>query len=379
MSTIPSNAGTNSDFLQLEPIGEQQRTNATEQERWDIDQELKSLLEIAGQPSADHPEYTNYHQVVQSLAAVQGDLTAMQQSQQEKLELIERTTGQADKLQQRTEKLAKYSKLQAQQMQEMLQSFEVIRQEIVTALDKFGHYNQLEPMLQKILAADLSLRQANEKLQLHQSGLYASLQGVQQQVEARSSVAEQNLQQSHTEFTKLLETIRSDRERTIALQAMVSQHFQEAQQLHSSLQGLQESLNGKSSQLATDFTELTESVQHEKQQFYQLTAEMINKTDAMRSQFAEITNQVDKDWKSIQSLQFKVDDLVNTLDNESKQQNFQLNQRYDELVGSWSDLKQRQARIDRFQQSQQFWLKILGVMLFITLLALIGLFIKVAR
>jgi mRNA-degrading endonuclease YafQ of YafQ-DinJ toxin-antitoxin module len=149
--------------------------------------------------------------------------------------------------------------------------------------------------------------------------------------------------------------------------------------LHSSLQILQEGLNGKSSQLATDFTELTESVQHEKQQFYQLTAEMINKTDAMRSQFAEITNQVDKDWKSIQSLQFKVDDLINTLDNESKQQNFQLNQRYDELVASWSDLKQRQARIDRFQQSQQFWLKILGVMLFITLLALIGLFIKVAR
>jgi chromosome segregation ATPase len=379
MSTIPSNAGTNSDFLQLEPIGEQQYTNATEQERWDIDQELKSLLETAGQPSADYPDYTNYHQVVRSLAAIQGDLAAMQQSQQEKLEAIEQTTGQADKLQQRTEKLAKYSKLQAQQMQEMLQSFEAIRQEIVTALDKFGHYNQLEPMLQKILAADLSLRQANEKLQSHQSGLYASLQGVQQQVEARSSIAEQNLQQSHTEFTKLLETIRSDRERTIALQAMVSQHFQEAQQLHSSLQILQEGLNGKSSQLATDFTELTESVQHEKQQFYQLTAEMINKTDAMRSQFAEITNQVDKDWKSIQSLQFKVDDLINTLDNESKQQNFQLNQRYDELVASWSDLKQRQARIDRFQQSQQFWLKILGVMLFITLLALIGLFIKVAR
>jgi chromosome segregation ATPase len=379
MSTTPSNAGTNSDFLQLEPIGAH-HPPGTMAEHWDIDEELNSLLETAGSHEGGAPATAGQvAQLAQSLAAMQNELVATQQSQVEKLQAIEHSSGQAHKLQQRTEQLAKYSKLQVRQMQEMIQSFETIRQEIVTSLDRFGHYEQLEPMLQKILAADLSLRQANEKLQAHQSDLYESLQGVQKQVESRSNVAEQNLQQSHTEFTKLLETIRSDRERTVALQTMISQHFQEAQQLQVNLRGLEEGLTLKSTQLATDFTELTESIQHEKQQFYQLTAEMINKTDAMRSQFAEIANQVDKDWKAIQSLQFKVDDLHNTLDNEAKQQSFQLNQRYDELVSSWGDLKQKQAKIDRQQQSQQVWLKVLGIALFITLFVLIGLIWKVAR
>jgi DNA repair exonuclease SbcCD ATPase subunit len=381
MSTTPSNAGTNSDFLQLEPIGAH-HSPETAAEHWDIDEELNSLLAIAGSQESAEPAAANAGQVAQlaqSIAVMQNELAASKQSQAEKLQAIEHSTGQANKLQQRTEQLAKYSKLQIRQMQEMIQSFEMIRQEIVASLDRFGHYEQLEPMLQKILAADLSLRQANEKLQAHQSDLYESLQVVQKQVEARSNVAEQNLQQSHTEFTKLLETIRSDRERTVALQAMISQHFQEAQQLQGSLQGLQEGLTVKSTQLATDFTDLTESIQHEKQQFYQLTAEMINKTDAMRSQFAEIANQVDKDWKAIQSLQFKVDDLHNTLDNESKQQSFQLNQRYDELVSSWGDLKQKQAKIDRQQQTYQVWLRGLGIILGITLLMLIGLIWKVAR
>jgi hypothetical protein len=381
MSTTPGDAGTNSDFLQLEPINVQ-HSSANATEPLDIDKELKSLLVAAGSHESGEPAATNAVQVAklaQLIATFKGELTALQHSQQEKIQVIEHHTGQANKLQQRTEQLAKYSKMQIRQMQEMLQSFETIRQEIVASLDKFGHYEQLEPMLQKILAAELSLRQANEKLQVHQSDLYESLQAVQKQVETRSGIAEQNLQQSQLEFTKLLETIQGDRERTIALQTMLTQYFQEAQQLQGNLSGLQTGLDKKSLQLASDFTALTESMQHEKQQFYQLTAEMINKTDAMRSQFAEIANQVDKDWKSIQSLQFKVDDLNRSFDSETKQQSFRINQRYDELIASWGDLKNKQANFDRAQQNQQNWLKGLTVAGGITIFTLISLVIKFAR
>ncbi len=383
MSTAPSNESTHSDFLQLEPATPQKVETETPvvEERWDIDKELRSLLEMAGNScSPNHQELTvESQQLTQSIASVKSELADLQRSNQEQFQSIERGVNKSEQLQQRTEQLAKYSKLQVRQMQEMLQSFDSVRQSIIAALDKFGDYQQLEPMLQKILAAELSLCQAHEKLQLHQADLYDSLQSIHKQVELRSSTAEQNLLQGQAEFERLLETIRADRERTIDLQNLVTQNFQESQQLHVSLTSLQKGLSGNSEQLQQDFTALAESVQHEKQQFYQLTADTINKTDAMRSQFAEIAKQVSKDWESIQSLQFRVDDLRDYFDTEGKQPVSQLNQRYDELVSSWSDIKKKNVTIEKLQQSQQTWLRILSGAWVVTILLVIGAVMKFAR
>ncbi len=388
MSTVPSNESTHSDFLQLEQIAAQNKmvdhaaaTKKPSEEHWDIDRELRALLEgiAPATPENSHVINIESRNLVQSIAAAKNELTDIQQSNQAQVQAIERGVSQSQQLQQRTEQLAKYSKLQVRQMQEMLQSFDGIRQTIVQSLDNFGHYEQLEPMLQKVLAADLSLRQANEKLQAHQFGLYESLQAIQKQVEKRSNTAEQNLLQGQADFEQLLETIRADRERTIALQTLVTQNSQEAQQLHSSLLALQKSLSENSHQLQQNFADLAESVQHEKQQFYQLTADTINKTDAMRSQFAEMAKQVSKDWEAIQTLQFKFEDLRENVDGEGKQQVSQLHQRYEELVSTWSDVKKKQVNIEKFQQRQQTWIKLLTGGLGCTILLLIGTLIKLAR
>jgi chromosome segregation ATPase len=388
MSTVPSNESTNSDFLQLEQIAPHPAATdapAVIEERWDLDQELRSLLEMASSsgvrsiPEHHHELEVESQQLVQSIAVIKSELTDIQRSNQTQIASIEHNVNQSQQLQQRTEQLAKYSKLQVRQMQEMLQSFNGVRQTIVAALDRFGSYQQLEPMLQQILAADLSLRQANENLQVHQADLYESLQSIQRQVEIRSSTAEQNLLQGQAEFESLLETIRTDRERTIVLQTLVTQNFQEFQLLHSSLTGLQKGFAENAEHLQQEFSALADSVQHEKQQFYQLTADNINKIDAMRSQFAETAKQVSKDWAAIQSLQFKVEDLRDYFDNEGKQQISQLHQHYDELVSTWSDLKKKQVSIDKLQQGQQTWLRLLSAGLVITVLALIGVVVKFAR
>jgi chromosome segregation ATPase len=392
MSTVPSNESTNSDFLQLEQIAEQnkmvdqaaatkQHSDKSPEEHWDIDHELRALLEgiAPATPENSHVINTESQNLVQLITAAKHELTDIQHNNQIQVQAIEHGVNQSQQLQQRTEQLAKYSKLQVRQMQEMLQSFEGIRKTIVQSFDNFGHYEQLEPMLQKILAADLSLRQANEKLQAHQSGLYESLQAIQKQVENRSNTAEQNLLQGQAEFEQLLETIRADRERTIALQTLVTQNSQEAQQLHTSLLGFQKGLSENSEQLQQSFVELAESVQHEKQQFYQLTADTINKTDAMRSQFAEIAKQVSKDWEAIQTLQFKFEDLRENVDGEGKQQVSQLHQRYEELVSTWSDVKKKQINIEKSQQRQQSWIKLLSGSLGLTILLLIGILFKFTR
>ncbi len=381
MSTVPSNESAHSDFLQLEQATATERHSETPpEEHWDLDRELRALLEsiAPATPENSHVINTESQNLVQSITAAKNELTNIQCNNQVQIQAIERGVNQSQQLQQRTEQLAKYSKLQVRQMQEMLQSFDDIRKTIVQSLDNFGHYQQLEPMLQKILAADLSLRQANEKLQAHQFGLYESLQAIQKQVEKRSNTAEQNLLQGQAEFEQLLKTIRADREHTIALQTLVTQNSQEAQQLHISLLGLQKGLSENSEQLQQNFAELAESVQHEKQQFYQLTADTINKTDAMRSQFAEMAKQVNKDWEAIQSLQFKFEDLRENFDSEGKQQVSQLHQRYEELVSTWSDVKKKQMNIEKFQQRQQTWIKILSGGLGITVLLLISTLVKFA-
>jgi chromosome segregation ATPase len=392
MSTVQSNESTNSDFLQLEQSAEENKTftvgvseatdhAAAKEEHWDIDSELRSLLEGVSQAAPEyHPVIdSTSHQLVQLIAATKVELTDIQRNSQEQIQSIERGVSQSQQLQQRTEQLAKYSKLQIQQMREMLQSFGGIRQTIVHSLEQFGHYEQLEPMLHKILAADLLLRQADEQRQAQQSALHESLQAIQKQVENRSNTAEQNLLQGQAEFAQLLDNIRTDQERTIALQTLVTQNSQEAQQLHTNLLSLQKELSENSGQLQSSFSDLAESIQHEKQQFYQLTADTINKTDAMRSQFAEIAKQVSKDWEAIQSLQFNVEDLRENFDSEGKQQVSQLHQRYEELVSTWSDVKKKQASIEKFQQRQQAWLRFLSGGFAITILLLIGMLVKFAR
>jgi DNA repair exonuclease SbcCD ATPase subunit len=388
MSTVPSNESTHSDFLQLEQTAPPNQTAdcpaATEkfpEEPWDIDRELKALLEgiTPANPENSHVINTASQNLMQSIATAKNELTNIQHLSQSQVEVIERGINQSQQLQQRTEQLARYSKLQVRKMQEILKYFEGVHQNIIQSLDNFGHYEQLEPMLQKIVAADVSLRKANEQLQAHQSGLYKSLQTIQQQVEKRSNTAEQNLLQSQAEFEQLLDTIRADRERTIALQTLVTGNSQEAQQLYSSLLSLQKELSEGSVQLQQNFADLAESVQHEKQQFYQLTADTINKTDAMRSQFAEMAKQVSKDWEAIQALQFKLEDLQENVDGESKQQVSQLHQRYEELVSTWSDVKKKQVIIEKFQQRQQTWINLLAGGLVVTILLLIGTLVKFAR
>ncbi len=154
----PSNENATSDFLQLEPIGVQPGTadqpqNPATSENWDVDKELTSLFELMGSHSQplertakDKPSEALTNESQQLLAAIaetKEQLAQLQQNHQEKIAVIDQGLGQAEQLQKRTEQLAKYSKLQVQQLQEMLQSFDVVRQEIVTALDQFGSTNAL--------------------------------------------------------------------------------------------------------------------------------------------------------------------------------------------------------------------------------------------
>jgi chromosome segregation ATPase len=393
MSTFPSHENSTSDFLQLEPIAHgQPETNGrqmaehssvttTSDENLDVDKELSSLFELMGQQSLP----TGYHdrnsspelqaesqRLLNLVAETHRQLATIQQTNQEKFSALEQNFSHSEQLHQRTEQLAKYSKLQVRQLQEMLQSFELVRQEIVTSLDKFGSYDRIQPLVQQIQRAEQSLNQANE-----------GFQEIHQQVEQRGEAFEQSFQQKQADLKKLVQAIREDRERVINIEQLVNSRLTQADRLHQDLTALKTDLEAKSTtvennltDINSNFASLAESVQHEKQQFYQLTAEMINKTDAMRSQFAEQAKQVSKYWEAIQSLQFRVDDLDDRVDSETQTQLQNLSQRHEEIISTWGDLKNKQKNIDRHHRNQQAWLQGLTAGLGISILMLALLLIK---
>ncbi len=97
----------------------------------------------------------------------------------------------------------------------------------------------------------------------------------------------------------------------------------------------------------------------------------------MRSQFAELAKQVSKDWETIQSLQFKMEDIHDRFDGDNQAQVSQLTHRYDEMVASWDDVKKKHHNIQRFQQRQKTWLQVVSAALGGTVLLVIVLAIKV--
>jgi uncharacterized phage infection (PIP) family protein YhgE len=375
MPTPSQHENTVSDFLQLEPIA-----TPGQSEDLDLGQELYALEEMLRNRSGQSQRPAAQ---VQELQAESQHLLESISHTKSQLADIERGVQQSNQLHRRTEQLAKYSKLQVQQLQALLQSFDAVRQDIVNTLDRFGGHEQLTPLLADLRGATESLQTAQGQLATHEQSAYQTLQGIQQQAAQQNSATVGQLQQQQQELQQLWQSISTDRERVLSLEQSVGERVATAQLLHQSLSQLQTRLQEQSAAASTqsqdlsrNFVELSESMDHEKQQFYQLTAEMINKTDAMRSQFAELAKQVSKDWEGIQALQFRLADFEDRLDEKQLEPPQQLAQRYEEIVASWGELHKKQQFFDRAYRTQNTWLKVLSAALGLTVLALIFLLFR---
>lgn len=387
MSTHPNSENYTSDFLELEPMSVHKASSTSAKdmgaESWDVDKEINSLFALISSRAQPGPKTTDNsatqlleQELRQKIMATEALLTKAYEKNEVNAEKIQQSVDQAQQLQGQTEKLARYTKKQAQQVQEMLKSFEQIRQDIITALDRCGDWQQLTPMVQQMGRSELALTRANEQLQTYQANLYESLQQIQQQIENRSAAADSLLQQHQSELTNLLSAVQVDREQLAAMQTHVSEQLQLSTELRHSLVEQSAVFQHNIIDINRNFADLAESVQHEKQQFYQLTAETIDKADAIRSKFAEIGKQVNKDWEAIQSLKFEMEDLRKAFNTEAKQQFQKLNQHYDEMVASWGDIKKKQNHLDRRQHLHQMWLVGITSGMVILFLGAIVLFLK---
>jgi chromosome segregation ATPase len=369
MSTSSGNENHNSDFLQFESLSIPKslrfepsaaaQSTAADAEQVDVEQEINSLFAMVNAavvPAQQVASEPTDPKMLQKIRDAQQLLTDINRENQAKVVAIEQNVERVQELRHRSEKLAKFSKLQVQQVQEILKSFEQVRQEIVVALDRFGGYEQIQPLLQQMNQAKNALQQAQRQLQNHQNELYRSLQQIQQQVENRSANAESFLLQHKADLNSLLSSVQVDRQQLMAMQNSVAEQLKLSSELNGRLAEKSTLFQNSMTEVNKNFTSLSESVQHEKQQFYQLTADLINKTDTSRSQFADMTKQVEKNGEAMKSLQADVNKLNTAFEQEVKEEVGKLNSLYDEMIATWSDTRRKQGSIDQRQRLFQNWL-----------------------
>jgi chromosome segregation ATPase len=396
MSTSPSNGNDHSDFLQFEsirtpksdaaPLGSSESVStatfsSADLAQVDVDQEINSLLALMSAPSSifsgsSSVSTTTDPKILQKITAAQQLLADIHQENQIKAAVIEQNIVQVQELRHRSEKLAKFNKLQVQQVQEGLKSFEQIRDEIVSVFHQVGGSEQIQPLLQQIIQAKDSLHLVQRQLQSHQTDVFRSLQQIQEQVENRSANSESFLQQHKSDLNNLLSSVQVDRQQLMAMQNTVAEQLQRSTELNNRLAEKSTLFQNSIADINNKFTSLSDSVQYEKQQFYQLTVETMDKADTSRSQFTEVTRQVGRNAETMKALKTEIKELRTAFEVDVKQEVSQLNSLYDEMLSTWNDTKRKQNNIDQHQRLFQNWLFSLTVAVAVMALGLLVQFLK---
>ncbi len=368
------------------------KTIPPEVEKFNFESELDALsigLKPANEPTAE-PEWSsiattletiaaaqplsNSQQLLQELhdtreqiAAAHAQLEFLDKTHRERIETIDSSLLEVKQLKFRTQQLARHSKNQTEKVREMLVSIEQIRAEISGGLDKFGGHHEIRSMLSELNKTRHALILAHDRLKTGQEAFYESLQAIQVQVAAHSHDSEAKLIEYQQSILALTQEISAERLKIATISADMSVKFTELQGLgheittmHGQIVDKSQTMQSTVTRCERQFDELAQSVQKEKQQFYELTAEMINKVEGMRGQFGDIAKHNGLDRQVIADLQTEIESIRRTINYETAQQLDRLDRHYDETIATWSELQVRQKASTREAKNFYNWLWLLS-------------------
>ncbi len=254
----------------------------------------------------------------QQLTSVQTQLQILAQRNQTQVDRVDANVLEVKQIKFRIQQLAHHSKSQIESAEQMLASLAKIRTEIVTGLDKFGGYDDIHEMLDRLEATRAALAIAHERVTTGQDAFYDSLKVIQIQVNARSSESEAKLRDYQQSIHNISQTISTDRLRIAGMSVDMSTKSDELHRLNAQIMTMHgqiveksQTLQSKMIQLDRNFGLLSQSVQDEKEQFYELTAEAIEKTDLIRSQLTEIVQQISDDRLIVMSVEAEIEAVRN--------------------------------------------------------------------
>jgi uncharacterized phage infection (PIP) family protein YhgE len=313
----------------------------------------ETLAEIAAsEPDTDtqlHRELTNIHQ---QIAIARQELQTLHQRNQSQVETIDAHADRIDRLKVRTQQLAYYTKNRVGKVQELITTVDAIRSEIVTCLEKFGGYREIRSLLAELETSRHALVLAHDRLCTGQEAFYDSLRAIEQRVTTHGNDSVERLRSYQELIESRSHSISTDRQQMAEMSVDLSLKYAQIQELstqisnmHAQIAEKSQSIHRRVADTERSFSELAESVRVEKDQFYELTAETIDRTTDIRSQFSNIAKEFSRDREAIATLQSELAIVREDVERASERQLDYFDRQFYDLLADWSELSgDRQER-----------------------------------
>ncbi len=288
--------------------------------------------------SVIHPQklLQQINEARQQLDIAQAQLQNIEQRNQTQVERVDANTLEVKQIKFRIQQLAQYSKNQLERAAEILAEIVTIRTEIAANLDKFGGEGEIQQMLSQLEPTRHALILAHDRVVTGQETFYESLQEIQARVTAIGQESEAKLRQEHELMQNLAQTISTDRLQIASMSVEMSSKLNELHGLstqittiHAQIIEKSQTFQSKIESIERGFAEISQSMQAEKQQFYALTAESIERTDLMRPQLTEISKKIDDDRVKTAKIESAISSIRTNAKQSEEQQltNFELRDR----------------------------------------------------
>ncbi|WP_310489751.1 hypothetical protein [Chamaesiphon sp. VAR_69_metabat_338] len=340
---------------------------------------VNSIDRIPSRISTVEP-VTHSQQLLQELNDARSQLTAAQtilqllnRRNQAQIDRVDAHTQEVKQIKFHTQQLALYSKSQVEIVRELLDAFDRIRLEIVATLDRVGGYEQIRELSVRLETARQNLLTASntvtatlgERVAAERAAFDAELQSLQREVADDRDRSAAKLRQYQESVESLAQTIGADRLQTMEMSAKLTEIDSLEDRLtvmHDRVVQKSQTLESKISQIERGFGELSQSIQSEKEQFYALTVETIEKADLLRSHLTQIANQIDDDRAMISQLRAEVAQIDRSIPTQIERQlDSALNVRDRELLAICDDLQARHRQGVATIKKLSNWLWILSV------------------
>ncbi|MFM2303451.1 MAG: hypothetical protein RLZZ135_860 [Cyanobacteriota bacterium] len=341
-----------------------------------------TIVAIAVEESISYPQlHQDLITVAEQISTARAQLQSVHQRNQAQVDAVDANVLQVSKIKVRIKQLARYTKHQVEKAHETIGILDRIRTEIVTGLENFGGYTEIATMLTELETIRAEAIAAQDRLKNGQDSFYTSLEEIKTQIATQQNESAAKLHQYHELIQELSQTAVAERLQNTDLSTNLSVNLRQVQDLNLQIVDMHAQVTDKShaiqlriAEIDREFAELAQSLRQDKEQFYALTAETIDRTDALRLQFADVNNQIRIDRETIADLQAELESVSQTTDPATEQQMDYFDLQLQELINKYE--YQQRAQISKARIfSRWLWGLSLGVgVIFVLLVRLLSSF-----
>jgi uncharacterized phage infection (PIP) family protein YhgE len=346
-------------------------------------QESRSISETlaaiaATEIATNNQLYQELNNIHQQLVTARAELQTLHHRNQSQVDAVDANATQVHRLKVRTQQLAHYTKERVGKIQELIVTADGIRADIVTALEQFGDRRQIRSLLTELEASRHALILAHDRLSTGQEAFYESLHAIQERVTAQSNDSIQQLGQYQQLIQNLSQTISTDRLQIAGMSVDLSLKCSQVQDLsvqitdmHAQITEKSQVLHSRVAEIERGFTKLTESMQLENERFYELTAQTIDRTEAIQSEFTNIAKEFSLDREAIATLQSELASVREHIERTSEQQLDYFDLQFYEMMADWSELSDNRKEQGGDRRKILTWLWILSAAIGFAIVVLI--------